>query len=254
MNFFPYLDEKLNYQLYLLVYGHHKVSWYEKVISRIQELILSTNQLKNYELSILLLLAIGLIILIGYEIFKKCFTTLISRNQTEAQPVEEIKFSCEENNETKETCGPSTICEAQEKFNCQMMQPSQQIPYVIHCEGYKKVYVFTFDSDDLPVEISRELNIQNGNFNCKKYEAQDEVQEVMMLLIDKVLNNLSSRNDCQSDELLSINPISPNTVLTQENINQLKYLYNQSRIYKLKPASKIPLLLKSYKQKQFYKN
>ncbi|KAH0541083.1 hypothetical protein KQX54_021012 [Cotesia glomerata] len=193
-------------------------------------------------------------ILIGYEIFKKCFTTLISRNQTEAQPVEEIKFSCEENNETKETCGPSTICEAQEKFNCQMMQPSQQIPYVIHCEGYKKVYVFTFDSDDLPVEISRELNIQNGNFNCKKYEAQDEVQEVMMLLIDKVLNNLSSRNDCQSDELLSINPISPNTVLTQENINQLKYLYNQSRIYKLKPASKIPLLLKSYKQKQFYKN
>ncbi|CAG5101266.1 Protein of unknown function [Cotesia congregata] len=204
MNFFPYLDEKLNYQLYLLVYGHHKVSWYEKVIARIQELILSTNQLKNYELSILLLLAIGLIILIGYEIFKKCFTTLVSRNQAETQPVEEIKFSCKENNEAKETC----------------------------------------------VEISRdELNIQNGNFNCEKYEALDEVQEVIMLLIDKVLNNLSSRNDCQSDELLSINPISPNTVSTQENINQLKYLYNQSRIYKLKPASKIPLLLKSYKQK-----
>ncbi|XP_057323420.1 uncharacterized protein LOC130666438 isoform X2 [Microplitis mediator] len=187
--------------------------------------------------------------LIGYEIFKKFITTLARCSQRECHPVHEVKFSCEEND--REASGPSATSKSQENIDdCQIIETSQQIPHVVNYEGYKKIYVLTFELDELPAEIARELNIQSDNLDCGKYEAINQAQEIIMHIIDSVFSNLNSGDDCLSDELLSINPVSPNTASTQDNINnQLKYLYNQSRIYKLQPASRIPLLLKSQKQK-----
>ncbi|XP_034948575.1 uncharacterized protein [Chelonus insularis] len=264
MYYLPHLDKKINYHLYLLIYGERRTTWYEEIIPKIQKFLnIVHNELKHCKCPLLLLFITSIIfsILCGF-IIKILSNIRRLSNQYNLQLQEISSVESIESNE--ELISNSEIIplepaneiakqdESQKIKNIQINEECHEFPCIKECvfENRKKMFFFTINLEDLPLNIIEKF----PNINEPDCETIYQVQPLIMEIIDRAIKYINDKSEDTYNKVINKSQEIDSISAKLDNRCQIKLCQEKFCSHKIHSVSKIPLLLKSRQQRNFIKN